>query len=108
MGSYAGGHNARGPHTNRSKNNPEEPKQKRRLGTASNEITGEITEITSLYMIVDNPLHTAITLNQDLTTISTWADKWLVKFNTQKTESLLIYRKINKPIHQPIVMNNDQ
>ena len=40
MGSYAGGHNARGPHTNRSKNNHEEPKQKRRLGTASNEITG--------------------------------------------------------------------
>ena len=40
MGSYAGGHNARGPHTNRSKNNHEEPKQKRRPGTASNEITG--------------------------------------------------------------------
>ena len=40
MGSCAGGHNARGPHTNRSKNNHEEPKQKRRLGTASNEITG--------------------------------------------------------------------
>ncbi|MEW8247643.1 MAG: reverse transcriptase family protein, partial [Candidatus Thiodiazotropha endolucinida] len=62
---------------------------------------------TSLYMIVDNPLHTAITLNQDLAKISTWADKWLVTFNTQKTESLLISRKINKPIHPPIVMNND-
>ena len=62
---------------------------------------------TSLYMIVDNPLHTAITLNQDLAKISTWADKWLVTFNTQETESLLISRKINKPIHPPIVMNND-
>ena len=62
---------------------------------------------TSLYMIVDNPLHTANTLNQDLVKISTWADKWLVTFNTQKTESLLISRKINKPIHPPIVMNND-
>ena len=62
---------------------------------------------TSLYMIVDNPLHTAIPLNQDLAKISTWADKWLETFNTQKTESLLISRKINKPIHPPIVMNND-
>ena len=59
-------------------------------------------------MIVYNPLHTAITLNQNLAKISTWADKWLVTFNTQKTESLLISRKINKPIHPPIVMNNDQ
>ena len=42
MGSYAGSHNARGSHTNRSKNNHEEPKQKRRLGTASNEITGKL------------------------------------------------------------------
>ena len=60
-----------------------------------------------LYMIVDNPLHTAIMLNQNLAKISTWADKWLVTFNTQKAESLLISRKINKPIHPPIVMNND-
>ena len=39
MGSYAGDHNATGPHTNISRNNYEERKQKRRLGTASNEIT---------------------------------------------------------------------
>ena len=62
---------------------------------------------TSLDMIVDNPLQTAITLNQDLAKISTWADKWLVTFNTQKIESLPISRKINKPIHPPTVMNND-
>ena len=36
MGSYAGGHNASRPQIN----NHEEPKLKRRLGTASNEITG--------------------------------------------------------------------
>ena len=46
-------------------------------------------------------------LNQDLAKICTWADKWLVTFNTQKTESLQISRKINKQIHPPIVMNND-
>ena len=39
--------------------------------------------LQSLYMIVDNPLHTANTLNQDLAKISTWADKWLVTFNTK-------------------------
>ena len=62
---------------------------------------------SSPYMIVDKPVHTAIKLIQDLSKISAWADKWLVTFNTQKTESLLISRKINKPIHPPIVMNND-
>ena len=40
MGSYAGGHHDSKPQTNRKKNNFEEPKQKRHLGTASNEITG--------------------------------------------------------------------
>ena len=40
MGSYTGGHNASRPHTNRHKKKIEEPKQKRCLGTVSNEITG--------------------------------------------------------------------
>ena len=40
MSSYAGGHNASRPQTNGLKNNYEEPKQKRRLGKANNEITG--------------------------------------------------------------------
>ena len=40
VGSHTGGHNASIPETNRQKNNHEEPKQKCRLGTASNEITG--------------------------------------------------------------------
>ena len=38
MGSYTGGHNANRPELDRYKNNYEEPKQKCRLGTASNEI----------------------------------------------------------------------
>ena len=38
--SYTGGHNANIPQTKRQKNKHEEPKQKSRLGTASNEITG--------------------------------------------------------------------
>ena len=40
MGSYAGGHNASRPQTNREKNSHEEPKKKCCLGTASNGITG--------------------------------------------------------------------
>lgn len=32
--------------------------------------------------------------------------KWLVTFNPQKTESLLLSRKINKPFHPPILMND--
>ena len=40
MGSYAGGKNASRQQVNRSKNNHEEPKEKCRLGTASNKING--------------------------------------------------------------------
>ena len=36
---------------------------------------------TSLYIIVDNPLQAADTLNADLAKIHSWASKWLVSFN---------------------------
>ena len=61
---------------------------------------------TTLYIIVDNPLHAAITLNSDLEKINHWASRWLVSFNPSKTQSLLISRKHNKPFHPPILMNN--
>ena len=47
---------------------------------------------TSLYIIVDNPINAAGILNADLETIHLWADKWLVKFNPAKSESLLVSR----------------
>ena len=53
---------------------------------------------TSLYVIVDNPRESAITLNNDMTTIHAWSTKWLVNFNPQKTETMTITRKINKPL----------
>jgi hypothetical protein len=35
-----------------------------------------------------------------------WSTKWLVNFNPQKTETMTISRKLNKP-HQPnLIMNN--
>jgi hypothetical protein len=40
---------------------------------------------TSLYLIVDNPQEIAQTL------------KWLINFNPQKTETITISRKLNKP-----------
>ena len=63
---------------------------------------------TSLYMAVDNPDTAAELLNLDINKIMTWAKKWLVTFNPVKTESLLITRKLNRPIHPPLFMENQQ
>ena len=54
-----------------------------------NEINAEIklfADDTSLYLIVDNPNDTAFLLSQDLNQIQRWSEKWLVKFNPNKTE----------------------
>ena len=62
---------------------------------------------TSLYIIVDPPDNASNTLNQDQAKISSWADRWLVLFNPKKTESILFSRKCNKPVHPPLIMNNE-
>ena len=62
---------------------------------------------TSLYTIVDNPINAAGILNADLETIHLWADKWLVKFNSAKSESLLVSRKTNRNVHPPLTMNTE-
>ena len=60
---------------------------------------------TSLYIVVDSSDGAAYRLNIDLNSISTWADAWLVAFNTGKT--LLIFsRKSDPPQHAPVLMNN--
>ena len=63
---------------------------------------------TSLFIIVNNPTTAALCLNSDLEKLSLWASIWLVTFNPSKNESLLISRKINKPIHPPLYMQNVQ
>ena len=63
---------------------------------------------TSLFIIVDNPTTAALCLNSDLEKLTRWAAIWLVTFNPSKNESLLISRKINKPIHPPLYMQNVQ
>ena len=63
---------------------------------------------TSLYIIVENPITSAVCLNSDLSKISIWANNWLVDFNPIKTESMLISRKLNKPVHPPLFMQEVQ
>ena len=43
---------------------------------------------TSLYIVVDTPDSAATCLNADLNLLHTWAEKWLVTFNPNKTETL--------------------
>ena len=61
---------------------------------------------TSLYIIVENPNVGADILNMDLEKIHQWSNTWLVKFNPNKTEELLISRKRTPPHHPPLTMNN--
>ena len=63
---------------------------------------------TSLFIIVDDPVTSAARLNTDLEKISRWAITWLVTFNPTKSESFLVSRKINRPAHPPLYMQNVQ
>ncbi len=63
---------------------------------------------TSLFIIVEDPVTAAKSLNSDLNSISSWSNQWLVNFNPAKTECLLISRKVNKPTHPPLSFNNVQ
>ena len=59
---------------------------------------------TSHYIVVDNPLVTAETLNADLEKISRWAATWLVTFNPNKSVALLFSRKVSHPLHPPFFL----
>ena len=61
---------------------------------------------TCLYIFVDSPDGAVYNLNVDLNSISTWADVWLVAFNTGKTLSMIFSRKLHRPHHPPLLMNN--
>ena len=63
---------------------------------------------TSLFIIVENPFEAANIINNDLAKITRWAGMWLVSFNAEKTYSVLISRKINKPNHPPLYMLDQQ
>ena len=61
---------------------------------------------TSLSMIVSDPLAARTMLQTDIDKITDWAQKWLVKFNPSKSESLVISRKRNKTNHPGLFMSN--
>ena len=60
----------------------------------------------SLYMIVDDPVDAAEILNTDLAKIHDWSMKWQVKCNPDKTESMIVSRKSNRPLHPPLMTDN--
>ena len=55
---------------------------------------------TTLHLVVDNPTRAADLLNSDLHKVHNWSKDWLVKFNPNKTEELVISRK-NYPTSSP-------
>lgn len=56
---------------------------------------------------MNDPNDVAQQLNSDLEVIHQWAERWLVKFNPSKSETLLISRKTNRPNHPQLKMNNE-
>ena len=58
-----------------------------------------------MFIIVKNPDTAAELFNLDLETIMTWARTWCF-FYPKKTESLLIFRKLNKPVHPSFLTDN--
>jgi hypothetical protein len=50
-----------------------------------------------IYVTIESPNIAASILNNDLQKINNWSDRWLVKFNPQKTETMLISRKTSNP-----------
>ena len=58
---------------------------------------------TSLSMVVSHPGTVGRILQSDINKITNWVNRiWLVKFNPLKSESLLISRKCNRPIHSKL------
>ena len=62
---------------------------------------------TSLYMIVEDP-GSVDDLTADLSKIHSWANQWLVKSNSNKTEQLIITKKTPTFKSPPLFMNNVQ
>ena len=60
---------------------------------------------TCLFVEVDEPTEAAAILNDNLSEIQQWAEKWLVSFSPPKTEELLISNKAPRN-HPPLFLNN--
>ena len=60
---------------------------------------------TSLSILVNSPNEAANILNNDLNTISLWANTWLVSFNPIKTKNMIVSKKVNETNHPPLYFN---
>ena len=61
---------------------------------------------TTIYIIVDFPDSAAQILNIDLECIAHWAAMWLVNFNPNKNEAMLISRKVHRINHPVLYFNH--
>ena len=61
---------------------------------------------TSIYIIVDFPDSAAQTLDIDLERITHWTAMWLLNFNPNKNEAMLISRKIHRINHPVLYFNH--
>lgn len=61
---------------------------------------------TSFPIIVDIPFSTANKLNFELNKTENWAKTRLVSFSPDKTESMVIFKKVNKPLRPPLVIQD--
>jgi hypothetical protein len=52
---------------------------------------------TPLFLVVDNEYEAAEQLNKDIESIHQWSQKWLIKFNPDKTEIMTISKNITNP-----------
>jgi hypothetical protein len=62
---------------------------------------------TSLFDIVENPLQSAVKLNNDLRNIDDWSNRWQVIMNADKTKSIIFSVKNIKPFHPPLIINGN-
>jgi hypothetical protein len=62
---------------------------------------------TCLFIEVDEPAEAAQILNNNLTSIQEWANKWLVTFSPPKTKALLITNKAPRN-HPTLYLDNQQ
>ena len=66
----------------------------------------QFADDTSLLEIIDNPNLSINKINNDLSTLSKWADQWRVTFNATKTHFIRISNKINRQILDKIYLDD--
>ena len=62
---------------------------------------------TCLFIEFDNRDEAARLIENDLSRIIQWSNKWLVKFSPQKTKSLIISNKVDRDLNPPITFDNE-